>query len=225
MSATTARTANGFISYADFELRVADTRGSRRQSSELVNAMYSWRGYDVEGEHDARLNELTVQVCRDERVIATMTICRDAEDGIPADSLYKAEIDGFRARGARLCELTRLAVDPTHRSKEVLGALFGYAHFHSAICGGVTDALIEVNPRHMLFYKRVMKFRQVGEEKVCARVNAPAVLLHQELAAIGRQIQEAAERHERVAEAPQPCYAALAGARRATPASHAAYAA
>jgi hypothetical protein len=69
-----------------------------------------------------------------------------------------------------------------------------------------------------------MKFCQVGEEKLCPRVNAPAILLHQELAAVGRQIAQSAEEHQRDACAPQP-YRALGGGRRTAHHTQLAYAA
>jgi hypothetical protein len=209
----------------DFKVRLADTPARRRACSELVNTMYSWRGYDMQAGHErAPVNQTTLQVARDEEVIATLTICHDSDSGIPADALYKPEIDAYRTRGARVCELTRLAVDPEHRSKEVLGALFCNAHFHASVRAGATEAFIEVNPRHVGFYKRIMKFRQIGPEKNCPRVNAPAILLHQEVAVIGRQIAECAEQSRRDAESPQP-YLALGGGRRSTAARQGAYAA
>jgi hypothetical protein len=175
--------------------------------------MYSWRGYEVQQDEDSqRPGELTLQVCRDDQVIATLTICHDSESGLPADTLYRDELDRYRERGARLCEFTRLAVDPAHGSKEVLGTLFSHA-VEVAMGGGATEVFIEVNPRHVGFYKRVLSFRRKGEEKVCDRVKAPAILLHQALEDIRRQFAESAERHRRDAACPQP-HAALAGARR-----------
>jgi hypothetical protein len=49
------------------------------------------------------------------------------------------------------------------------------------LCGrvihGVTDAFIEVNPRHATYYKRLYGFETAGSPRTCPRVNAPAVLL------------------------------------------------
>jgi hypothetical protein len=47
---------------------------------------------------------------------------------------------------------------------------------------------IEVNPRHAPFYRRKLGFEMVGEQKMCRRVQAPAVLLHQKLSYIAEQI-------------------------------------
>ena len=51
-----------------------------------------------------------------------------------------------------------------------------------------TDLFIEVNPRHAAFYRRKLGFSVVGGEKICRRVNAPAILLHQELRSICEQV-------------------------------------
>ena len=40
---------------------------------------------------------------------------------------------------------------------------------------------MEVNPRHVRYYQRCLGFRQLGEVRQCLRVDAPAVLLHQEI--------------------------------------------
>jgi hypothetical protein len=41
-----------------------------------------------------------------------------------------------------------------------------------------TDVLIEVNPRHEAYYRRIFGFARAGREWICPRVNAPAVLMH-----------------------------------------------
>jgi hypothetical protein len=38
------------------------------------------------------------------------------------------------------------------------------------------------------FYQRMLGFSQFGEQRTCPRVNAPAVLLHLDLAYMGEQI-------------------------------------
>lgn len=53
-----------------------------------------------------------------------------------------------------------------------------------------TDFVIEVNPRHELFYKRMLGFNRIGEERMCPRVGAPAILLHLSLDYIDRKITE-----------------------------------
>jgi N-acyl amino acid synthase FeeM len=176
------------VTRGDFQVRLADNEGQRSKSNMLVNAMYSWRGYKAEFE-PPRLDQMTLQACRGDCTFGTMTIGFDSPAGLAADTLYKTVVDEYRSRNRCVCELTRLAIDGELRSKDVLGALFHLAYIFGALMRGVTDVFIEVNPRHVVFYKRMLNFRQIGPTKLCPRVNAPAVLLHLEAAYVADQIE------------------------------------
>jgi hypothetical protein len=187
------------IERSDFQLRLANNRGRRNTSSVLIQRMYSWRGYkssDTQEDPAHHANRVTLQACRDESVFGTLTVNFDSESGLAADALYQTEIDEYRNGGATVSELTQFAVDPEYGSKEVLGALFHLAHM-LCLLRGVTDVFIEVNPRHVGFYRRMLNFQQVGERKMCGRVNAPAVLLHVEVAYVTQQIARYGGHHGR----------------------------
>jgi hypothetical protein len=94
-----------------------------------------------------------------------------------ADGLYRPEIDRLRRAGWRICEFTRLAVDSSAASKRVLAGLFHTAYLFASKIRGYTHAIIEVNPRHVAFYGKELKFEVIGPERLDTRVNAPAVLL------------------------------------------------
>jgi len=104
------------------------------------------------------------------------------------DQLYKREADQLRAEGKKPCDITRLAVDHDIKSKSVLAALFHLSYIYGHNIHHATDFLIEVNPRHVLFYQRMLGFEPFGGERVCPRVNAPAVLLRLDLAHADEQI-------------------------------------
>ena len=106
-----------------------------------------------------------------------MSVRLDSDKGLSADELYRSEIDALRSGGARICEFTRLAVDKTAASKPVLAGLFHTAYLYASVIRGCTHAVIEVNPRHVAFYGRALRFDPIGEERMNTRVNAPAVLL------------------------------------------------
>lgn len=173
----------------DFQIRVANSCGMN-QSEVLVERMYSSRGYrrSTQDFADREANEITLQACHDGTVFGTLTIRFDSERGLAADMLYREEIDAYRNAGARIAELTRLAVDPKLGSKEVLGALFHLAYVCTGPLRAIGDVFIEVHPRHVPFYQRMLNFRQVGECRTCPRVDAPAVLLHVEVAYVAEQI-------------------------------------
>jgi len=151
--------------------------------------MYASRGYKSSRQHDDSVTpkRITLQVCSPTNVFGTLSICFDSGAGLAADELYRIEIEEYRTRGAKVAELTRLAVDPEFGSKEVLGALFHVAYTFLGPIGNVSDVFIEVNPRHVVFYRRMLHFRQASECKMCPRVSAPAVLLHVEVKHVSEQ--------------------------------------
>ena len=193
-----SQTEELLIERSDFHIRLANNRGRRSTSSVLIQRMYSWRGYKSELIDDParHANRVTLQACRDDTVFGTLTVNFDSDGGLAADALYRAEIDEYRNAGATVSEVTQLAIDPEHGSKEVLGALFHLAHM-LCLLRGVTDVFIEVNPRHVGFYRRMLNFQQVGECRECERVNAPAVLLHVEIAYMSEQIARYGGHHGR----------------------------
>lgn len=112
--------------------------------------------------------------------MGTLTVGLDVGQGLYADDLYKAEIDRLRAEGRKVAEFTKLAVDTKQASKQVLASLFHIAYIHLRRLWRYTDMVIEVNPAHADFYKRMLGFEDFGPQRHCARVNAPAVLLRLE---------------------------------------------
>jgi hypothetical protein len=91
--------------------------------------MYAWRGYKHAERTSIQLaNEATLQTCQGEQVFGTLAVRYDSDAGLFADDVYRSELEAYRLGGARVAELTRLAVDPELGSKEVLGALFHAAY-------------------------------------------------------------------------------------------------
>lgn len=159
-----------------FKIRLANNEDRRKAASLLIQKMYDWRGYDADAlSHDP--NKITLATYLDDKVAGTMTLGIDSSKGLVVDQLYKQEADKLRAEGRKLCDITRLAVDHDIKSKSVLASLFHMAFIYGHNIHHATDFLIEVNPRHVLFYQRMMGFEPFGEEKTCPRVNAPAVLM------------------------------------------------
>jgi hypothetical protein len=172
-----------------YRVHLADSSGQYRAGM-LVERMYSWRGYHTEtlATLPDSPNRIALQASQGERLFGTLTAGLDSEEGLLADVLYPGEVNTFRAMGRKLCEMSKLAVDPEYGSKEVLASLFHLAYIYVHIIHKATDVLIEVNPRHAAFYGRRLGFHQIGEMRTCPRVNAPAVLLHIELSYMQAQI-------------------------------------
>ena len=171
----------------EFKVRLATTEDRRKSASLLIEKMYSWRGYDVDTlRHDP--NKITLVAYQDEKVAGTMTLGLDSPQGMVVDQLYTQEVNQLRAEGRVPCDITRLAVDQDIKSKSVLAALFHLTYIYGHNIHQATDFLIEVNPRHVMFYERMLGFVPFGEERTCPRVNAPAVLLRLDLAHADEQI-------------------------------------
>lgn len=180
------------LSRSDFQIRLGTTAdGQRSRVSMLIQRMYAWRGLltHAPSRIDDRPNQLTLVASRGATMFGTLTLGLDSPEGLYADELYADEIAAARARGARVCELTRLAIDPAFNSKEVLASIFHLAYIFGRLIHNRTDLFIEVNPRHVSFYKRMLGMRVAGEERICSRVNAPAVLLHLPLDYVDEQVE------------------------------------
>jgi len=175
------------VSRQEFKVRLATTDDRRKSASLLIEKMYSWRGY-ASPDLIRDPNKITLVAYQDDKVVGTLTLGLDSPDGMVVDQLYKREADELRATGRRPCDITRLAVDQDIKSKSVLAALFHLSFIYGHNIHRATDFLIEVNPRHVLFYQKMLGFEPFGEEKVCPRVNAPAVLLRLDLAHADQQI-------------------------------------
>lgn len=176
-------------SLRSFGIRAADTDGQRNSASMLINKMYGWRGYGSNFQIDARPDLMTF-VATDFHgggAIGTMSVGLDGANGLLVDQLYSAESQAMRDEGYRLCEFVKLAVDHSVKSKYLLGALFHVAVIYAYHLQKCELLLIEVNPAHVSFYKRLLHFEVYGEQRDNPRVNAPSVLLRQELAYIANQ--------------------------------------
>ena len=163
-----------------YEIRIANgTEALKRNTARLIERMYSSRGLFPYGQGES-LDErnVTVVACKGDCAIATLTLCLDAGAGLLADTLYRDEINAARKAGGRVCEITRLAMDPEHSSHETLAGMMQVLYVLAHLTHRVTDVFIEVHPRHAGFYRRLLGYRMAGPERICPRVGAPAVLMH-----------------------------------------------
>ena len=173
-----------------FKIRMVDSQGHRHAAGLLVRRRYAWRGYRVNDAERVQPNRLTFSACDIDNVVATISVGLDSIAGLFVDQLYGPEIDLMRAPGRKLCEFTKLAVEASVRSRPVLAALFHIAYIHARCINRCTDLFVEVNPRHVAFYKQMLDFTVCGPERVDARVGAAAVLLRLDLAVAEQRIEE-----------------------------------
>lgn len=171
----------------------------------LVERRYGDRGLAVTRERFSSRNEDGDVVCtaRDgEKIVGTLTVRFDGVGGLKADLLFAEELAEWRAAGIKLCEFGSLAVDKhSHEPKRVLAQVFhlGYLHAHRrARCDRL---IIEVNPRHVAFYRRWLGLLPYTAARHNPRVDAPAVLMSIDFATVREQIALWGGRPEVVAQA------------------------
>lgn len=157
----------------------------RLATDQLVRRMYGWRGYRIKqqsgGLHDH--DRVTLAAWLDGNLAGTLTLSRDNERGLLCESLYPNEVSALRAKGLKICECSRLAIDPDFSSRTLLESFFGSAYAFARSHFGATSALIEINPRHCRYYESALGFSRLGPRRLCPRVEAPALLLHRDFTA------------------------------------------
>lgn len=171
-----------------FKIRMAHDQARSSEAHYLVQRRYQQKGYlpaRERGSPQERTgcpDSITLACYRHEKIMGTLTLGFDVGEGLLADELYRNELDGLRADGRRICEFTKMAIDNKRTSKRMLAGLFHIAYLYAEEIWRYTDIIIEVNPSHVSFYRRLLGFEIFGPERLCPRVNAPAVLLRGDMA-------------------------------------------
>lgn len=130
-------------------------------------------------------------------VIATLTLVRDGELGMPLESIYMEEVAARRIMGLRMAEVSCLADrrDDPKRSMRVLTHLMGLMA-QVAQCREVDELLIAVHPRHARFYARYIGFEMFGLQKSYSAVcDKPAIALELKLNELARNRPEVYQRY------------------------------
>jgi len=182
---------------ADVRIKLACSPEEQAAADRLLAMRYAWRGYvadskagEQSSEKRASLNYFTLLAYREDRTVGTLTVGVDGGNGLLVDEANREVVDGLRQSGRRVVELRRLAVRDAVGAKGVLAHLFRAAYLVGRELHDATDVLIEINPRHASFYRRIFGFVRMGDEWICARVNAPAVLLRLDIANLDRKLND-----------------------------------
>jgi hypothetical protein len=162
----------------------------------LVQQRYSRKGYRT-STTKIGANVCTFAAYDEGRLSGTLSLRLDSADGLAADEIYREELDMLRRTGHRICEFIRLAVDASGASKPVLAGLFHTAYLYAKQLQGFDSVVIEVNPRHVRYYRNALGFVTMGSERANPRVNAPAVLMGMPFEEIAGRLHRHAETEKR----------------------------
>jgi hypothetical protein len=170
-----------------YTIRVANDLESRKKAYQLVYELYLEKEYAKPNAasmwlsiFDALPETTTFLVERRDGVaVGALTVVFDSPMGLPADNVYRPELDALRAAGRRIAEVVSLGVaEEAQIGSQILVKLFNFAYFVARGIRGATDFVVTVNPRHVRFYERMMLFALAGPERGYDKVGgAPAVLL------------------------------------------------
>ncbi|HEY1129517.1 MAG TPA: hypothetical protein VGF12_08945 [Roseateles sp.] len=158
----------------------------------LVERRYGDRGLALTRERFNSRNEDGDIVCTartGDHIVGTMSVRFDGPDGLHTDLLFEAELAEWRAAGVKLCEFGRLAVDRNApESRALLAQIFHLGYLHAHRRARCQRLVIEVNPRHVAFYRRWLGLLPYTTARHNPRVNAPAVLMSIDFDTIREQI-------------------------------------
>lgn len=168
------------------KIRFAQSDTAFQGATLLAQKRYAWRGYPGPS-LTSTPNRITILTHLGEQVVGTVTVGYDSPRGLLADEVFKDRIDALRQAGSVVGELSKLAVDEEHGSKQVLAGMVHIAYLYGVL-HHCTDAVIEVVPRHQSFYEKKLGFRQLAEPRMNHRVHMPVVLLHLRLAEMQEKI-------------------------------------
>ncbi len=162
----------------------------RHGAYSLVARRYAERGYICKDLSTHSEGHVTIcSAFEGAATVGTIAVRFDSEQGLNADAVFAEELAGLRAGGQSLCEFSRLALDHhVSDNKQLLAHLFHLAYLHAHRLAGCRLLVIEVNPRHVPFYKRMLGFEVRSEVRLNPRVNAPAVLMTLDLSHAHEQI-------------------------------------
>ena len=179
-----------------FKIRFAGSDGRRRSASFLVQRRYAWRGYQVDAPVGVEQGRITLSAYDGDAVVATISVGHDSASELFVNALFAHEVNSLRARGAKVCEFTKLAIEEAIKSRAVIAALFHIAYIQARRVSACTDLVVEVNPRHVRFYQRMLGFTVLGATRIDPRIDAPATLLHLDLRHAEEQIEKVGGRPE-----------------------------
>jgi hypothetical protein len=168
----------------DISVKIAATSEEWNDALSLVAERYRDKGY-IDSEsvgnyftlYHALPDTATFIAEEASRAITTLSLVLDNTAlGLPMDVIYREELDALRRRGHRLGEITCLA-DRDLKLREFMPVFMTVCRlmFQYSAHQGCNEWVIEVNPRHSRFYRKVWGFIPLGPRRSCPTVEgAPA---------------------------------------------------
>jgi hypothetical protein len=180
------RPAEAWLSLdSDFGVAKDDAKG-------LLSQKYGARGLDFDVDRYSSTLQAGDIVCSAREggfIVGTMTVRFDRELPLNADQIFASELNQWRRAGVKLCEFGRLAVNRRAlEPKQLLARIFHLGYLHAHRKARFDRLVIEVNPRHVAFYRRWLGLLPHTTPRHNPSVNAPAVLMSLDFQHVRSQI-------------------------------------
>jgi hypothetical protein len=173
---------------AEFYVKIANTLEERESVYQLAYEIYLEKGYIQENANQWYIQNydfyqqtiILIVFDKNKKLAGALTLIFNEDGKLPVEKIYSEEIRPISMLGNRILESSRLVIHHDYRyEKEVLHLLLNYMLIYSYHVKKYHSMMIQVNPRHKLYYKALLHYDEIGGEKLCPTVqNAPAVLLH-----------------------------------------------
>lgn len=174
----------------DLQIKFVD---NHEGATRLVEEQYRSRGYELSSTH-AKRKPVSITIIADYGgyIEATLTVAFEMGHGLNADKTFPNEIDQFRLESKLLCEFTKLAASRDHtKSHKSLAGIFHAAYLLAHCIRRIDQLVIEVNPRHVGYYKHLLSLKELSGIAHNEKVGAPAVLLGIEFSKVAKLIAHA----------------------------------
>jgi hypothetical protein len=153
---------------------------------ELVHDCYVGCGYIRP--HSSAVRARTYDLCpetgvyialREGRVVGSLSTVLDTADlFLPSDRFFPDELDGLRATGAVVGELSNLAIVPALRNTAVFTELTRCNAAHALHVGQCTDLVCAISPVQQPFFE-LLGFALLGSRRSCSdEIDDNVVLMH-----------------------------------------------
>lgn len=167
------------------ELKVAETQEELEACFRILHDAYVSSGFMKPAPSGMRVTlyhalPTTTTLCAkfDGKVVGTISMVREGVFGFPMQSVF--DLEGVRARGGNIAEISALAVDPSFRKTggAILFPLMKFMHEYCTEYFDTRHLVIAVNPEKIELYEALLYFTRL-QEKVVDRYDfangAPAV--------------------------------------------------
>lgn len=185
---TIAGSANAPQNLKEFRIKVAQTVDEREAAFRLGYKAYLEKGYVKKCKSEKLIcdydfaPETVILIVTDrlKQIAGTVTLVFSEDTNLPAKKVYRQEFNSIELSGKKVAEYCRFAIDPSYRnSREILSLLFEYASIYIETVKRYDGFIIEVTPRHSIFYKELLGFVLISKPKCCPQVaNTVGVLLY-----------------------------------------------